>query len=211
MTFVRYVIMAAPVGALLTAWLSVRLLGDLAPRAAWIAVALVALTPWLCKPLALLMRPPKGSTSGTVLRSELSLIRTDIFRHRADPNRLVIEWLAKNSDPADEILVNYEDLPMMYYLPNRIRGGVDSFRAEDDASVPPRFVVLRRTVPFVTWSVYKREVERYYWTPVPVKAPDIRWGNNPDPEGHIQDRSKADDLLFFERTDSTSASQGGAP
>jgi len=200
MTFVRYVIMAAPVGALLTAWLFVRVLGPLAPRLAWLAVAVVALTPWLCKPLAAVVRPPRWSRTGTLLRSELTLIRTDIFGHRADPNRLVIEWLEKNSVPTDEILVNYEDLPLMYYLPNRIRGGVASFRAEDDASVPPRYAIMRRTVPFVDWPVYVREVARYYWTPVPVKAPDVRWGNNPDPEGHIQDRSKASDLLFFERT-----------
>jgi len=60
-------------------------------------------------------------------------------------------------------------------------------------------------VPFVYWPAYKREVERYYWTPVPVKAPDIRWGNNPDPEGHVQDRATAADLLFFERADQTPA------
>ena len=178
-----------------------RVLGPLAPRLAWLAVAVVALTPWLCKPLAAVVRPPRWSRTGTVFRSELALIRTDIFGHRVDPNRLVIEWLEKNSVPTDEILVNYEDLPLMYYLPNRIRGGVASYRAEDDASVPPRYAIMRRTVPFVDWPVYVREVARYYWSAVPVKAPDIRWGNNPDPEGHIQDRSKASDLLFFERTD----------
>jgi len=141
------------------------------------------------------------------LRSELAFVRTDIFGHRPDPNRLVIEWLAKNSSPTDEILINYEDLPLMYYLPNRIRGGVASFRAEDDASVPPRYVILRRSVPFVYWPAYKREVERYYWTQVPVKAPDIPWGNNPDPEGHTQDRAAAPDLLFFARADQEAAAR----
>jgi hypothetical protein len=205
MTFVRYVIMAAPVGALLAAWLFVRALGGHAATAAWIGVAVLALTPWLCQPLALLVRPPRGSSTGTVLRSELSLLRTDIFSHRRDPNRLVIEWLARNAVPTDEILINYEDLPLMYYLPNRIRGGVASFRAEDDASVPPRYAIIRRSVPFVHWPVYRREVERWFWTPVPVRAPDITWGNNPDPEGHVQDRTKAADLLFFERTDTEPA------
>jgi hypothetical protein len=201
MTFVRYVIMAAPVGALLTAWLSVRLLGAHAPRLAWLAVAVVALTPWLCMPMDGLVAGPKWERTGTILRSELGLIGSDIFAHRVDPNRLVIEWLEKNAVPTDEILVNYEDLPLMYYLPNRIRGGIAAYRAEDDASVPPRYVILRRTVPFVYWPAFKREVDRYYWTQVAVKAPDIRWGNNPDPEGHIQDRTQADDLLFFERVD----------
>ena len=48
-------------------------------------------------------------------------------------------------------------------------------------------------------------IARYFWTPVPVKAPDIRWGNNPDPEGHLQDRDRVSDLLFFQRTDSSAA------
>src|SRR5262249_29187588 len=47
MNFVRYVIMAAPIGALLTAWVFVRGLGAYAPRLAWAGVAVVALTPWL--------------------------------------------------------------------------------------------------------------------------------------------------------------------
>jgi hypothetical protein len=201
MNFVRYVIMAAPVGALLTAWVFVRGLGAYATRAAWLGVAVVALTPWLCKPLTAVLPVPRWARTGTVLRSELGLIRTDIFEHRPDPNRLVIEWLREHSAPTDEILVNYEDLPMMYYLPNPIRGGIAAFRAEDDGKVPPRFAVLRRTVPFVYWPAYEREVARYFWTQVPVNAPDIRWGNNPDPEGHIQDRARAANLLFFERGD----------
>ena len=132
-------------------------------------------------------------------------IGTDIFGHRPDPNRLVIEWLQMNSNPSDEILVNYEDLPMMYYLPNPIRGGVVAFRAEDDRVTPPAFAVIRRTVPFVYQSVFAREVARYYWAQVPVQAPDIRWGNNPDPEGHLQDRALTPKLLFFQRVDSTAA------
>src|SRR5262245_3814105 len=39
MTFVRYVIMAAPLGAMLTAWLFVRGLGPRAPRWAWAGIA----------------------------------------------------------------------------------------------------------------------------------------------------------------------------
>ena len=71
--------------------------------------------------------------------------------------------------------------------------------------MPPRYAIIRRSVPFVHWPVYRREVERWFWTPVPVRAPDITWGNNPDPEGHVQDRTKAADLLFFERTDTEPA------
>ena len=94
---------------------------------------------------------------------------------------------------------------MIYYLPNPIRGGIVAFRAEDDRVTPPRFVIIRRTVPFSYYAVYAREIARYFWTPVPVQAPDIRWGNNPDPEGHFQDRARAENLLFYARADSSSA------
>ena len=43
-------------------------------------------------PLAQVLHEPRQST-GAILRSELSLIGTDIFGHRPDPNRLVIEAL----------------------------------------------------------------------------------------------------------------------
>jgi len=198
MTFVRYVIMAAPLGALVTAWLFARGLGPRAARFAWIGIAVVALTPWLCQPLTRFWKGYRAPT-GSLLRSELSLLRTDIFGHRVDPNRLVVEWLRQHAAPTDEILINYEDLPLIYYLPNPIRGGVVAFRAEDDRASPPRYVILRRTVPFVYWQVFEREIARYYWRPVPLRAPDIRWGYNPDPQGHVQDRARAPDLLFFER------------
>src|SRR5262249_21476415 len=210
MTFVRYVIMAAPLGALLSAWLFVRGSSARTPWAAWAGVAVVALTPWLCQPLATVLAIWNRPT-GTLLRSELGLIGTDIFGHRPDPNRIVIEWLRTNAAPTDEILVNYEDLPMMYYLPNPIRGGIVAFRAEDDRRTPPRFAIIRRTVPFTYYAVYAREVARYLWTPVPVDATDIPWGNNPDPEGHFRDRTRAANLLFFVRADSVSAARPATP
>jgi hypothetical protein len=64
-------------------------------------------------------------------------------------------------------------------------------------------------VPFVHWPVFQREIARYFWTPVPVRAPDVRWGNNPDPQGHFQDPSRAEELLFYQRVD-TSAAPGQA-
>lgn len=69
----------------------------------------------------------------------------------SDPNRIVVEWLKQNAAPSDEILVNYEDIPLMFYLPNPIRG-LSAFRVEDDAKTPPAFVVLRRFPELVQQS-----------------------------------------------------------
>ena len=198
--FVRYVIVAAPVGAMLAAWLLMRLLGR-DWKLAWLAAAVLIFTPWLGLPLRPVAPPPEWGEGSVWYRAELKDLRGEIFGHWPDPNRLVIDWLRKNAAPTDEILINYEDYPLMYYLPNPIRGGIATFRVEDDAKTPPRFLILRHAADFVHWNVFKREKERYKWEVVPLKAPDMQWGNNPDPMGN-DDPNIAPNLEIFRRVDS---------
>ena len=197
--FVRYVIMLAPEGALLAAWLFVRGFGSYAPQFAWLPTAILAITPWWCMPMGALVGTPEWVKTGSSYRAELSLLGSDVFGHRPDPNRTVIEWLRQNAAPTDEILVNYEDVPLMYYLPNPIRGGIAAFRAEDDSKIPPRFAVIRQSVPFVYWPVFQREIDKYKWVQVPVHAPDVVWGNNPDPMGNRVNPATARDLIVLRR------------
>ena len=107
---------------------------------------------------------------------------------------------APTAEPSSAALRRYEDFPLMYYLPNPIRGGIATFRAEDDARTPPAFVVLRRSVPFVHKEVFDREVKRYLWQQVPLRAPDVMWGNNPDPMGD-DDPKTAPNLYIGRRVD----------
>ena len=179
--FLRYAVMAAPVGGLLGAWTLVRGCGPRAARFAWLGALVLGLTPLASLPARALVPSMDRYEASPLWRSELSILAREVFGHRPDPNRLTVEWLRRNAAPSDEILINYEDLPLMFYLPNPIRGGVAAFRAEDDAVTPPRFVVLRRTVDFVHTPVFDREVARYHWQPAPARIPDIIWGNNPDP------------------------------
>jgi hypothetical protein len=144
---------------------------------------------------------PEWYTANPWFRSELATAGVNIFRHRPDPNRLVIEWLQHNAAPADEILINYEDIPLMFYLPNPIRGGLATFRVEDDSKTPPRFAVLRHSVSFVHWPVFERELQKYRWEPVPLKAPDIVWGNNPDPMAQAEDPRSAPNLYIARRVE----------
>jgi 4-amino-4-deoxy-L-arabinose transferase-like glycosyltransferase len=197
-TFLRYAIIAAPAAALLTAWLVVRACGTRAARFAWPAAALLIATPWASLPLHALAPPPDWAGLSPWVRSEFSALRAGVFSHQADPNRIVIEWLRKNASPSDEILINYEDIPLMFYLPNPIRGGIPAFRVEDDARTPPRFVVLRHSVEITHWPLFERELQRYQWAPAPVKAPDMVWGNNPDPIGQ-DDPAEAADLYIARR------------
>ena len=151
-------------------------------------------------PLNAVAPPPEWWQGSIWYRSELKDLRAEIFGHQADPNRLVIDWLRKNAAPTDEILINYEDFPLMYYLPNPIRGGIATFRVEDDAKTPPRFVIFRHAADFVHWTILDREVARYQWERVPLKAPDVQWGNNPDPMGN-DDPSAAPNLYIARRVD----------
>ena len=201
--FLRYVVVVTPVGCLLTAWVLVRGCGSRANQFAWLCAMVLVLTPWVSMPppLDALIPRPAWSKRGSVFRPELSTLCSEVYGHRPDPNRLVVDWLKRNAAPADEILINYEDIPLMFYLPNPIRGGLAAFRVEDDGKRAPRFVVLRRTVGFVHWPVFRREVERYVWIPVPLKVPDVRWGNNPDPMAQGEDPSKAQAIFIARRVE----------
>jgi hypothetical protein len=198
MSFLRYVILAAPIGCLVMAWSIVRGFGE-RPALAGMAAAVLAVTPWASMPFDSLAPAPALRSGGTLVKPELTALMRGVFRRRRDPNQLVVEWLRQNAQPTDEILINYEDLPLMYYLPNPIRGGIAAFRAEDDTKTPPKFAILRRSVGFVHWPVFQREVSRYQWDPVPLHAPDVMWGNNPDPYGQIQDPNTTPDLLIARR------------
>jgi hypothetical protein len=197
-SFIRYAVMVIPIGALLTAWVLVRISGPLL-RLAWLAAALLVVTPWLSVPLRGIGLPPVFWRGNAAFRVELKQLATEVFGHPPDPNRLVIDWLRQHSTPSDEILINYEDIPLMYYLPNPIRGGIAAFRVEDDSIAPPRFLVLRQSVPFTHWPQYYREVLRYNWNILPLKVPDVIWGNSPDPM--VTQPDAARNLIFAERVD----------
>jgi dolichyl-phosphate-mannose-protein mannosyltransferase len=207
--FLRYVIMGAPAGCLLSAWLVVRGWGGRTVYA-WLGAAGLIATPWLSMPLHVLSPAAEWYASNSVasdhwFRRELLTLFTEVFNPPPDPNRMVIEWLRQNTAPTDEILINYEDLPLMFYLPNPIRGGIAAFRAEDDAEKPPSVLVIRKQVPFVHWRVFAREINRYRWAVAPLKAPDVVWGNNPDPRGVFQNFSTTEAIVVARRTEEGTA------
>ncbi|HVC98376.1 MAG TPA: hypothetical protein VND64_32215 [Pirellulales bacterium] len=206
--FFRYQVAIAPLAALLTAWTALRLVERLfAGRRLrlWLAAAItsaIALTPLLSAPGAVLV--PRSAwpvpTLGTPFRDDLVHMLSEVFGSRPDPNAVVISWLAQHARPEDEILVNYEDVPLMFYLPNPVRGGIAAFRVTDDRRAAPRFAILRRSVSFVHWSVFRRELARHDWVQVPLHAPDLPWGNNPDPGAQpTYYAPKVPDLLLLER------------
>ena len=187
-SFHRYLVHLTPLGALLSAWTVVRIADALARIAgqpwarggvAVLAVVLLGATSVASRPLAFALTRHLPLGTG-LLRAELGFMARSVFEDRADPNRLTIEWVRSRLQPGDEVLVNYEDLPFVFYTDARVRGGIAAFRAED-RSGPPRFLVLRRSVDFVHWPVFLRQFRRHPWRLVATGAPDVPFGNNPDP------------------------------
>ncbi len=91
----------------------------------------------------------------------------------------------------------------MFYLKNPVRGGIVAFGAEDPDLPPPRFAVIRRSVSFCYWPAFRRA--RVPVGARPRGAPDVRWGNNPDPigEADIDSAGAAPPLVFLRRLDGT--------
>ena len=196
-SFVRYVIMTAPLGAFLTAWTLSRIGQSTIVTCA--AAAIVGVTAWVTLPFDSWASMDPLRSNGALVRPMLRSMVDDVFVPHKDPNRIVIDYLRAHAKPTDEILINYEDIPLMYYLSNPIRGGVAAFRVEDDSKGPPEFIVLRRSVPYVHMPVFTREMNRYTWDPITLGAPDVVWGNNPDPLGQIQNPDTARDLYIARR------------
>jgi hypothetical protein len=210
--FLRYSLVIAPIGAFVAAWTFVRGSEWLWPEKPWrvtaIASALalfLAVSPWTAKPVSLAVPANLRAETGGTLRAELPRLFSEVFGHEPDPNRLVVEWLKAHAAPNDEILITYEDLPLVFYLPNPIRGGIGAFRVTDDAKSPPRYAIMRSSVWFVHEPVFKQELMRSRWRRIEdLRAPDVVWGNNPDPDAHKWDPARPRDLYIAER-----AEQGG--
>lgn len=192
--FYRYIVDLTPISAVVLAYGASRTAALVFDTARWqtlLASGLAGvqiLSAVFSQPLAGLFPAPTRSYSlpGWVLRPELRAYGDELAGTAPDPNRDTIEYLRPLLRPEDEILVNYEDGPFIFYLRNRIRGGIPAFRALD-TSTPTRFVVFRRTVPFIHRSIFgmafapSGEIDAGQWRTIPAGLVDITWGNNPDP------------------------------
>ena len=214
--FLRYLLAIAPVGAFLVAWTFVRGSEWLWPQRRAISAtvacafaAFMAVCPWLSKPAAWLVPTAYRSDAGGMVRAEIPRLFSDVFGHEPDPNRLLIEWLKAHAAPTDEILINYEELPLVFYLPNPIRGGIGAFRVSDDSRGAPRFVILRPSVWFVFWPAFEHEVKRHQWEQLKLNIPDVVWGNNPDPAAHVTDPPRPRNLFIARSLDGQVATAEG--
>ncbi|MBN2512649.1 MAG: hypothetical protein JXB18_06895, partial [Sedimentisphaerales bacterium] len=220
LAFHRYLVHLAPVAALCAAWtlnqLAARIIrhhaGETGQRIlAGLLILFVAVSPLVSNPVTAGLRqlvsglPP----TGRLIRSEWAVLCEEVFAPQPDPNRLTIEALKRVASPQDEILINYEDIPLMFYTDYRIRGGIPAFRVED-ASSAPRFLIYRQSVNFVYTDVFKREIERYNWRQIPSDIPDIPWGDIPEPDIRLSiNAASAPRAIFAENIGPMTSKQEG--
>ena len=119
----------------------------------------------------------------SLVRPEIKLLIGDLRNTYNDPNRAVVEFLRERIKPGDEILCNYEDIPLMFYFPNRVRGGISCFRVTDSGEAS--FAIFRKSSTCSHVPIYLQAFEKSRWYPHSLNAPDIQWANFPDPHHHF--------------------------
>ena len=120
--------------------------------------------------------------TSAIIRPELNAYRDNLRGYGPDPNRAIVDYLKGRLSPEDEVVCNYEDIPLMFYLRNPIRGGIGCFRLTDTTTTAPKYAVLRMSALGITHrAIYGRALLQHTWMPHSLGVPDVTWGNNPDP------------------------------
>lgn len=108
-------------------------------------------------------------------------------------NEVLTDYLRRHAGPADVVLCNYEEFPLMFYTSCTIRGGAGgagvapSARDEAFGIRPvdrPRWVVYR-TMWGDDYCGVSRVLKEHSYHPILLPAADIPWGNREDPYFHF--------------------------
>lgn len=210
--FHRYIVSLTPLAVIVVAWTLITGAKRLSPSVAassGIALAgalILIVSPILSSPVSSFLpskvQPQKGI--GLFVRPELAYLKSEILGTTlVDPNRATIEFLKERLKPGDEVLINYEDMPAMFYLDANIRGGAPCFRVGERNGPPPRFVIIRRTAQFFPyqWKVVEKFVNQCRLKQIKAGIPDTPWGNCPDPFiNYLELGPPKDEALVYEST-----------
>lgn len=113
-------------------------------------------------------------------RSSLWMYAQELTHSYDGPNEGLIGYLLAHARPGQTLLVNYEDLPLMFYTDLRVLGGLSGHGLSD--GVQPDWVVDRKHGSYrdqLAAVVGAGSYER-----IEIPYPDIRWENRPEPGGH---------------------------
>jgi hypothetical protein len=119
----------------------------------------------------------------------LKLFLTELCSPYPDVNRNLIEFFQTHARPGDIILTTYGDLPLQFYTPYQVIGGL---QANISPARPPDWVVSRwetrwnRAYQLQDSEKFIREklslAQNYQ--PIPLPCEDEAFGNNPNPLSH---------------------------
>jgi hypothetical protein len=214
--FYRYIVQLTPIASLCSAWVlnevSILIISRTphpGEKLRYLIVLSFAFFMAVCPffsnlvPIQFTKQLYSNSILNQIIKPDWSVLYKEIFPSSTmDPNRKTVEDLSRIASSNDEILINYEDVPLMFYTDCRIRGGISCFRVNDSNRTPPRFLIYRRSVNFVHTSIFNQEIMRYHWRRIDSNIPDITWGNNPEPEFRINlNKEIFSPLLFAENID----------
>jgi len=113
-------------------------------------------------------------------RSNLWMYAQELTHSYEGPNEGLVAYLSAHAQPGQTLLVNYEDLPLMFYTDLRVRGGLSGHGLDDTAQLD--WVVDRRHGPYRDRLAAVLEAGSYERIEIPY--PDIRWENRPAPGAH---------------------------
>jgi hypothetical protein len=113
-------------------------------------------------------------------RSDPLMYFQELTHPYVGPNEGLVGFMRENAEPGQTVAVNYEDLPLMFYTPQRVLGGMGLHNLGRDSQ--PDWVIDRQYGPYrdllaaiVSGGMYER---------IEIPYPDIRWENRPEPGEH---------------------------
>jgi len=113
-------------------------------------------------------------------RSDVWMYAQELTHAYQGPNEGMVAYFHENAQPGETVLVNYEDLPLMFYTRLHVIGGLGAHGLTK--TVQPDWVVDRRHGPYrdaLALVVAAGSYER-----IELPYPDIRWENRPEPGTH---------------------------
>jgi hypothetical protein len=189
----RYLIVLAPLAAILLAWIISRILA----YRRWLGMLvllLVIVTDELHQaPLGYFRLSgtvsvdPIHTVGGLGLRSPLAGYLYELTHHLEDPDYVIGRYLLSEARPGDVVLASYGDLTLQYYTGLRVVGGLQG----QPLPPAPDWVILRyrnmnagptgdsHVKSFVSTNI---DAKGYTLVDLPVK--DFAVSNNPDPRFH---------------------------
>jgi len=113
-------------------------------------------------------------------RSDVWMYALELTHSYEGPNEGLVAYLATHAKPGETVVINYEDLPLMFYTELRVLGGPSGHGL--NSGLRPDWVIDRKYGPYRDRLAEIVATDRYERIEIPY--PDIRWENRPEPGVH---------------------------